>query len=66
MLNITRQENALLDLLNVSREDLMRDVTVGGSGHCNHEMVEIKIFGEKRKIISRVVTLDFKSAKFKI
>lgn len=65
MLKITRQENALLDLLNVNREDLM-NVTVGGSGHCNHEMVEIKIFGEKRKIISRVVTLDFKSAKFKI
>lgn len=36
---------------------------VGGcSGHSNHEIVELRVFGlMKKKKVSRVATLDFKS-----
>ncbi|KAK4811191.1 hypothetical protein QYF61_019822 [Mycteria americana] len=40
---------------------------VGGClGHSDHEMVEFKIFGVMRKKVSRVATLDFKRADFKL
>ena len=36
-------------------------------GHRDHEMVELfKIFGVMRKKVSRVATLDFKRANFKL
>ena len=59
--------DALLDLLFVNGEGLMGDVMVGGClGHSDHEMVEFKIFSIMRKKDSRVATLDFRRANFKL
>lgn len=61
------KKDALLDLLFVNREGLVGDVMVGGCcGHSDHKMVEFKIFDVMRKMISRVATLDFKRANFKL
>ena len=61
------RKGALLDLLFVNREGLMGDVMVGGClGHSDHERIESKIFGVMRKKVSRVATLDFRRANFKL
>lgn len=58
---------ALPDLLLNNREGLVREVTVGGChGHRDLEIVEFKIFGVRNKKVSRVATLDFKRANFKL
>ena len=61
------REDALLDFLFVNREGLIGDIMVGVClGHSDHEMAECKIFGIMRKKVSRVATLDFKRANFKL
>lgn len=41
------------------------EVMVGGClGHSDHELVELKTFGVRKKKVSRVATLDFKRADF--
>ncbi|XP_040977464.1 uncharacterized protein LOC121232961 [Aquila chrysaetos chrysaetos] len=61
------RKDALLDLLFVNREGIVGDVLVGGClGHSDHEMVEFKIFSVMRKQDSRVATLDFRRANFKL
>ncbi|KAK4806138.1 hypothetical protein QYF61_001061 [Mycteria americana] len=61
------RKDALLDLLFVNGEGLVGDVMVGGClGHSDHEMVELKIFSVMRKKDSRVATLDFRRANFKL
>jgi len=43
------------------------DGLVGGClGHCDHEIVEFKIFGDMRKTVSRATTLDFGRADFRL
>ncbi|GAB0210316.1 mitochondrial enolase superfamily member 1 [Grus japonensis] len=61
------RKDALLDLLFVNREGLMGDVMVGDClGHSDHERVGFKIFSVMRKKDSRVATLDFRRANFKL
>lgn len=61
------RKDALLDLLFVSREGLVGDVMVDGClGRRDHKIVEFTIFGVMRKMVSRVDTLDFKRANFKL
>lgn len=45
----------------MEREDRVGTVTVGSCcGHRDHEVVESKIFGvKKKKITTRIVTMDF-------
>ncbi|GAB0178757.1 hypothetical protein GRJ2_000341000 [Grus japonensis] len=67
LLSEPTRKDALLDLLFVNREGLVGDMTVGGClGRNDHKMVQFKIFGVMRKKISRVATLDFRRAKFKL
>lgn len=49
------RKGALLDLLPVNREGLMCEVTIGGhlGHHSDHEEVELKIFGDRKKISSK-------------
>lgn len=57
---------ASLDLF-VNKERLLGDVMVGGSLGCDdHQKVEFKVLGVMRKIFSRVATLDFEKANFKL
>jgi len=58
-------EGALLDLLCVNREGLLRDVVVGLClGHSDPEMIEFLILGDVRSGVSRTATLDFRRADF--
>jgi len=60
-------KDVFLDLLYVNREGLVGDVTAGSCpGHSDHEMVEFKIFSVLRKKDSRVATLNFRRAIFKL
>jgi len=64
--DLTRKD-ALLGLLFVNTEGLVGDVRVGGClDHSDREMVEFKIFVVMRIKVSRVATLDFKRANFKL
>lgn len=61
------RKDALLDFLFMNRERLGGDAMVRGClGHSDHKTVEFKIFGAMRKKVSKVSTLDFKRAKFKL
>jgi len=61
------RKDTLLDLLFVNREGLGGGVMVGGyGGHSDHEMVEFKIFSVMRKKDSRVASLNFRRANFKL
>lgn len=40
---------------------------VGGClGHCDHELLEFRGYGVRRKKLTRVATLDIKRANFKL
>ncbi|RMC20216.1 hypothetical protein DUI87_01062 [Hirundo rustica rustica] len=57
----------LLDLLLVNREGLESEVAIGGYlGHSDHEAIEFKICGEKRKSASKTSTLDMRRGDFKL
>jgi len=61
------RKDALLDLLFVNREGLVRDVMVSGClGHSDHDMIEFKTVSVMRKKDSRVATLDIRRANFKL
>ena len=61
------RKDALLDLLLVSREELVGNVMVGVClDHSNHRMVKFKIFSVIRKKDSRLAMLDFRRANFKL
>ena len=61
------RKDALLNLPLVNREGLVGDVIVGGCpGHRDQEIMEFKIFSVKKKKDSRVVTVDFRRANFKL
>ncbi|GAB0208399.1 mitochondrial enolase superfamily member 1 [Grus japonensis] len=67
VLSESTRKDALLDLLFVNREGLMGDVMVSDClGHSAYEMVEFKIVSVVRKKDSRVPTLDFRRANFKL
>lgn len=56
------RQGALLDLLFVNREDLVVELVIGGSfGHSDHEVVEFKIFGDKKKSANKISALDRKT-----
>ena len=64
--DLTRN-GGLLDLMFEKRDGLIGDVMIGGClGHSDHEMVEFKIFSVMTKKVSRVATLDFRRANFKL
>lgn len=66
-LSETPQKDALLDLLFVDSRGLLWDVVVCGClGHSDHEMAEYKIFSVMRQKDSRVATLDFRKANFRL
>ena len=55
----------LLDLLLTNREGLVDDVMVGDHHrHRYHEMIEVLIFGDVRRGVTRIATLDFWRADF--
>ena len=57
---VPTREGALLDLLLVNREELVREVKVGGHLRCSdHEMIELSILGETKRGVSKTATLDF-------
>lgn len=59
-------ERNLLDLSFENIEGLIEEVIIGDSlGHSDHESVEFKIFGVRRKKFFRVSTLDFKRRNLK-
>ncbi|GAB0186493.1 hypothetical protein GRJ2_001114600 [Grus japonensis] len=61
------RKGALLDLLLVNREGLMGEVAIGGRlGHSDHEVVEFKIFGDRRKTATKTSTLDMRRADFRL
>ncbi|TRZ22727.1 hypothetical protein HGM15179_004340 [Zosterops borbonicus] len=55
VLSEATQKDALLDLLLVSREDLISQVEIG-----DHKVIEFKISGDMRKSTSKTSTLDFR------
>ena len=60
------RKDALLDWLFENR-GLVGDVMVGGYlGYSEDEMSEFKIFSKMSKTDSRVATLDFRRANFKV
>lgn len=66
ILSENNRKGALLDLF-INAEGLVGEVTIGGClGHNNHEEVEIKIFGDRRKIATRTSTLDLCKADFRL
>ncbi|KAF4802263.1 hypothetical protein TURU_027417 [Turdus rufiventris] len=55
----------MLDLLFANRDGLVGDVVVGGClGHSDHEIIEFSIFGEIRRNINKIFTLDFQREDF--
>ncbi|GAB0207049.1 ubiquitin-associated protein 1 [Grus japonensis] len=61
------RKGALLDLLLVNREGLVGEVAIGGClGHSDHEVVEFKIFGDRRKTATKTSTLDMGRADFRL
>ncbi|GAB0206625.1 mitochondrial enolase superfamily member 1 [Grus japonensis] len=61
------RKGALLDLLLVNREGLVGEVAIGGRlGHSDHEVVEFKIFGDRRKTATKTSTLDMGRADFRL
>ncbi|GAB0180024.1 hypothetical protein GRJ2_000467700 [Grus japonensis] len=61
------RKGALLDLLLMNREGLMGEVAIGGHlGHSDHEVVEFKIFGDRRKTATKTSTLDMRRADFRL
>lgn len=75
ILSENNRKGALLDLF-INAEGLVGEVTIGGclghsnheevGSHSNHEEVEIKIFGDRRKIATRTSTLDLCKADFRL
>ena len=60
-------KDAFLDFLFVNGEGHVENVVVGHClGHSDHEMFQFKIFSVMRKKDSRVATLDFRRANFKL
>ncbi|GAB0204012.1 mitochondrial enolase superfamily member 1 [Grus japonensis] len=58
------RKGALLDLLLVNREGLVGEVAIGGRlGHSDHEVVEFKIFGDRRKTAPKTSTLELRLKK---
>lgn len=63
-LSAPTSNDTLLHLLFENREGFVGDMMVGASlGHSNDEIVELKIFGKRRRKVS---TLNFKRANFKL
>ncbi|GAB0177896.1 hypothetical protein GRJ2_000254900 [Grus japonensis] len=61
------RKGALLDLLLMNREGLMGELAIGGClGHSDHEVVEFKIFGDRRKTDTKTSTLDMRRADFRL
>ncbi|RMC19574.1 hypothetical protein DUI87_03132 [Hirundo rustica rustica] len=61
---LTRKD-ALLDLLLVNREGLVREVEIGNClGHSNHKAIEFKISVDRRKSASKTSTLDMMRKDF--
>ncbi|GAB0190604.1 hypothetical protein GRJ2_001525700 [Grus japonensis] len=61
------RKGALLDLLLVNREGLVGEVAIGGClGHSDHEVVEFKIFGDRRKTATKTSTLNMGRADFRL
>jgi len=59
------RRGVLLDLVLTNKERLGEDGKVGGSlGYSDHEMVEFRILGGGRRAISKITTLDFRTANF--
>jgi len=59
------RKGALLDLVLTNKEGLVEDVKVGGRLGCSdHEMVEFRILLGGSRAISRIKTLDLRSANF--
>lgn len=54
-------------LLPVHRQGLMGEVSVDGHlGHSDQEVVEFKVFGDRRKTATKSSTLDMGKAEFKL
>lgn len=61
------RKDALLDFQFVNREGLVGYAVVAGwLCHSYHEMIEFRIFSAISTKVSRVATLDFKTANFKL
>jgi len=61
------RKGALLDLLLVKREGLAGKVALSGHlGHSNHEVVEFKTFGDRRKTATKTSTLDMERTDFRL
>ncbi|GAB0202528.1 mitochondrial enolase superfamily member 1 [Grus japonensis] len=61
------RKGALLDLLLMNREGLLGEMAIGGClGHSDHEVVEFKIFGDRRKTATKTSTLDMGRADFRL
>ena len=59
------RKGATLDLLLVNREGLVGEVANGGClGRSDHEVVEFKIFGDRRKTATKTSTLNMGKADF--
>lgn len=53
------RKGSLLGLLLVNREDLVGEVVIGRHlGHSDHEIVEFRIFGDRRKTARKCLTLN--------
>lgn len=61
------RKGALLDLLLVNREGLVGKMVIGGClGHNDQEVVEFKIFGDRRKTTTKTSTLESGRADFRL
>jgi len=59
------RKGALLNLMLTNKEELVEDVKVGGRLGCSdHEMVEFRILRARSRAITRIKTLDFRTANF--
>ena len=59
------RKGALLDLLLENREGLVGDVAIGGC-HSDHEVVEFRIYGDRRKTATKTSALDMGKADFRL
>ena len=61
------RKGALLNLLLEKREGLVGDMAIGSHlGHSDHEVVELRFYGDRRKTATKTSALDMGKADFRL
>lgn len=61
------RKGAFPGLLLINREGVMGEVGIGNNfGHSDHEVVEVQIFGDRRKTVTKTSTLNIGRVDFRL